>query len=291
MAYSENKTPLGLEEKATMVDADGFVIGDSEDESNEPAKFLSWLNLKTLLTTFFDTLYTRTASLGAVATSNDYNDLSNKPDLSIYDDLDSYADLASFPGTGASDKLYLAEDTGIVYRWNGSAYVQVSTSGTSDHGALAGLADDDHPQYSIIVSGAADPATAPPRAGAVYHQTTSGAIFIATGTDSAADWSISFIGGTLPKGTILASTGAGSVAFAPGSNGQIIEYDNTTTTGLKAVTPSGSGGGVTNGAGAPSSTPSTIGERYYDTTNKRVYHAFGISSSADWRGSETFANS
>lgn len=59
------------------------------------------------------------------------------------------ANLASFPATGASATLYIATDTGFVYRWNGTSYVQITGSGggVSDHGALTGLTDDDHPQY------------------------------------------------------------------------------------------------------------------------------------------------
>jgi hypothetical protein len=47
---------------------------------------------------------------------------------------------------------------------------------------------------------------------------------------------------------------------------------------------------TSSGAGAPSSTPTRIGSEYLDTTNKRVYKAFGTTSSADWRGQETFEN-
>jgi hypothetical protein len=42
--------------------------------------------------------------------------------------VQSYADLASFPATGVTDVLYIAEDTNYLYRWNGSAYVQVGGS-------------------------------------------------------------------------------------------------------------------------------------------------------------------
>lgn len=39
----------------------------------------------------------------------------------------------------------------------------------------------------------------------------------------------------------------------------------------------------TSGAGAPSSTPSNVGDFYTDTTNKKLYFAVGTSSSADWK--------
>jgi len=91
---------------------------------------------------------TQTAStitgLADVATSGDYNDLANQPDLTAFDNLSVHADEASFPATGDTDKLYLAQDTGELFRWDGSAYVGVST----DHApvTLSGT-----PNYLTIV--------------------------------------------------------------------------------------------------------------------------------------------
>jgi hypothetical protein len=39
---------------------------------------------------------------------------------------------------------------------------------------------------------------------------------------------------------------------------------------------------MSNGAGAPSSTPSAIGQFYVDTSGKKFYVSTGTSSSADW---------
>ncbi len=79
--------------------------------------------------------------------SGNYNDLTNKPDLSVFDNIDDYVNFAGFPATGVVDVFYVANDTGILYRWNGSTYVIVSgalalgtTSSTAhrgDHGAVA----------------------------------------------------------------------------------------------------------------------------------------------------------
>ena len=83
--------------------------------------------------------------LSAVAYNNDYNSLSNKPDLSLKADLENgkipatqlpsyvddvleYANLASFPATGESGKIYIALDTNLTYRWGGSSYVVMSSS-------------------------------------------------------------------------------------------------------------------------------------------------------------------
>lgn len=63
------------------------------------------------------------------------------------------ASLAAFPAAGAAARLYIADDTGNVYRWNSLTLTYAliggsgSGGGTTDHGALTGLDDDDHPHY------------------------------------------------------------------------------------------------------------------------------------------------
>lgn len=44
--------------------------------------------------------------------------------------VEQYADLASFPATGELDILYVAQDTNLAYRWDGTAYVEVAKSST-----------------------------------------------------------------------------------------------------------------------------------------------------------------
>lgn len=52
---------------------------------------------------------------------------------SYVDDVLEYANLASFPGTGATGKIYVAVDTNKTYRWSGSAYIEISASpGSTD---------------------------------------------------------------------------------------------------------------------------------------------------------------
>ncbi len=50
------------------------------------------------------------------------------------DDILEYANFAAFPGTGATGVLYVALDANVLYRWSGSAYVQVASGspGTTD---------------------------------------------------------------------------------------------------------------------------------------------------------------
>jgi hypothetical protein len=44
------------------------------------------------------------------------------------DDIKEFANLASFPATGEASIIYVALDTNIIYRWSGSAYVEISSS-------------------------------------------------------------------------------------------------------------------------------------------------------------------
>jgi len=47
---------------------------------------------------------------------------------SFVDDVIEQADLAAFPVTGESGKLYVAVDTGSIYRWSGTQYIEISAS-------------------------------------------------------------------------------------------------------------------------------------------------------------------
>ena len=76
------------------------------------------LNLADVATSGSYTDLINTPAFADVATSGSYTDLINKPDLSILDDVLSFSTETSFPATGESGKVYIAEDTGFIYRWN-----------------------------------------------------------------------------------------------------------------------------------------------------------------------------
>lgn len=44
------------------------------------------------------------------------------------DDVLEFANLAAFPPTGESEKIYIALNTNLTYRWSGSTYVEISQS-------------------------------------------------------------------------------------------------------------------------------------------------------------------
>lgn len=64
---------------------------------------------------------------------------------SYVDDVLEFADLASFPVTGETGKIYVAIDTGFMYRWSGSIYIDITSkvdSVNSQVGAVVLDADD-----------------------------------------------------------------------------------------------------------------------------------------------------
>ena len=60
---------------------------------------------------------------------------------SYVDDVLEYAELSSFPTTGETGKIYIAQDTNKTYRWSGTAYTEISSSlalGTTSSTAYRG---------------------------------------------------------------------------------------------------------------------------------------------------------
>ncbi len=52
---------------------------------------------------------------------------------SYVDDVLEYATSSAFPGTGSNGVIYVADDTGKIYRWSGSGYIEISPSpGSTD---------------------------------------------------------------------------------------------------------------------------------------------------------------
>lgn len=106
-----------------------------------------------------------------------YDSLSNKPDLSLkadlvggkipstqlpsfVDDVLEYTNSSAFPATGETDKIYVAKNTNIIYRWSGTQYVEISstlalgvTEATAYRGDL-GAAAYTHSQVSHAPSNA-----------------------------------------------------------------------------------------------------------------------------------------
>lgn len=57
---------------------------------------------------------------------------------SYVDDVVEFADLSSLPTEGESGKIYLTLDSGSVYRWSGSTYIEISSSSGSTDSVAEG---------------------------------------------------------------------------------------------------------------------------------------------------------
>lgn len=55
---------------------------------------------------------------------------------SYVDDVQEYSSTSGFPSTGETDKIYIAIDTGYIYRWSGSQYVQINSTISSAETAV-----------------------------------------------------------------------------------------------------------------------------------------------------------
>lgn len=56
---------------------------------------------------------------------------------SYVDDVLMYANLAAFPVSGATGVIYVAEDTGVCYRWTGASYLKISDDDVLEFANLA----------------------------------------------------------------------------------------------------------------------------------------------------------
>lgn len=84
---------------------------------------------------------------GGVATLDSNGKVLSSQLPASVDDIVEAASVSQFPATGESNKIYVALDTNLCYRWGGSAYVEISpslalgeTSSTAyrgDYGAVA----------------------------------------------------------------------------------------------------------------------------------------------------------
>lgn len=71
-------------------------------------------------------------TVNGVATLDDTGKVPATQLPSYVDDVVEYTDLASFPATGEAGKIYVATNAGLIYRWTGSTYVEISSAGTAD---------------------------------------------------------------------------------------------------------------------------------------------------------------
>lgn len=163
---------------------------------------------------------------------------------SYVDDVVEYANLAAFPGSGTTGKIYVALDTGIQYRWTGSAYVDIAAlkfnvagdtlTGTAGAGYLGAVPQSSKP--STPASGFRLFANA---AGKLAWIGTNGFLRVFDGTANTADRTY-----TLPdrdgevvvnvetKATLTSSGGAATLSFAAANKRSEITLTENTTLGF-----------------------------------------------------------
>lgn len=152
---------------------------------------------------------------------------------SFVDDVVEYANLAAFPGTGETGKIYVALATNRIYRWSGSAYVEISPSPGSTDSVPEGSTN------LYFTAARARSAQLPATA------STLGVIKVGSGLSVAEDGTLS-VPSNLPAAT---ETASGIVELATNAEAQA-GTDNT-----RAVTPAGAMGLINQfglgGAAAP----------------------------------------
>lgn len=122
------------------------------------------------------------------------------------DDVLEFPNLGSFPGAGETGKLYIAMDTGRIYRWSGSAYVWISPSPGSTDDVPEGLVN----QYFTNA-----------RARAAQFIATSsvlGLIKVGSGLSISGDGTLSTVGGAGGEGVPAFN----ELVITPSSNGQTV---------------------------------------------------------------------
>lgn len=119
------------------VDAKGRITSIGTAVTIAPA-FSSIASTPTTLAGYGITDAVSSSLLGAnsgVATLDSAGKVPSSQLPAYVDDVLEYANLAAFPATGSSGVIYVAIDTGVVYRWSGSTYIVISSAGTADEAA------------------------------------------------------------------------------------------------------------------------------------------------------------
>lgn len=64
-----------------------------------------------------------TTSLSGLLIASDKTKLNNTTGVNSGDEVFNFANLAAFPVTGAQSSIYIADDTNLIYKWDGAQYV------------------------------------------------------------------------------------------------------------------------------------------------------------------------
>jgi hypothetical protein len=316
MAYTEDKLPSGLDAKATPVDADVVIVGDSADTNR--AKKTTWAQVKSVLKTYFDTVYQPVATVLTNTTASFTTTLESK--LGGIEDSADVTDAANVTSAGA---LMDSECTSLA---DVKALNQSVVSGASPTFGTANMTDATNKRFMTDaqeskldgVEALAD-VTDAGNVGSTIHGSTGKTTPADADTTALIDSEETNVLKKVTWANIKATlktyfdtlytnnTGTVTSVAVSGSDG--IEVDSgspVTTSGTVALgvnkatllshlnvedgadvtdaTNVSTAGApiISSGAGAPSSTPSKVGDVYIDTTGDDAYIAVGTASSSDW---------
>ncbi len=107
--------------------------------------------------------YTTVAEAAAAAPVQSVNGMTGA--VTLEEEVLQYANLAAFPVSGAAGTLYIAADTGLVYRWDGSAYAPTGLQPIANNtvlGNVSGAAATPTALNKAQVQGLLLPFVAPP---------------------------------------------------------------------------------------------------------------------------------
>jgi hypothetical protein len=143
---------------------------------------------------------------------------------SYVDDVEEYNNLAAFPATGETGKIYVAIDTGFVYRWSGSVYVQIGI--TAAAGATTQVQFNDAGAFGGDSGLTYDKST---------DALTSGSLSV-TSAGAAATPSLTFTG---DPNTGIFSPGADQLAISTGGTARLTSSTTALTSALPVDVPLG----------------------------------------------------
>ena len=90
---------------------------------------------------------------------------------------------------------------------------------------------------------------------------------------------------TIPTNNNQLTNGAGYITTYTVTQSDVTQHQAALSITESQISDLGNYSAVTSGAGAPSSTPTALGDIYIDTTNDDAYIAVGTASAADWEKS------
>lgn len=130
-AFIQNKPVLAA--VATSGSKNDVGLGNVENKSSATIRSeLTSANVTTALGFTPINAATRGVANG-VATLDEFGKIAPGQIPGSVDEIFEYANLAAFPASGSAKRMYVAQDTNRVYRWSGTAYVEISASpGSTD---------------------------------------------------------------------------------------------------------------------------------------------------------------